>query len=369
MARVFKLTLCVSILLCVFCASAYAAAKDEGNIINRQERALGAEKIIDALPEEAKETVSDLDTGNLEGSVWKIVNSVTKIIAPVFRAGLKSVVIIICVIILEGMLCALHSGSAKIAAIAGTLAIAAVSIADAKALIGLGSKTIGDIDMFSKVLLPAVAAASASTGAVTASAAVCAASMLFSDVLLTVISRLLLPLVYAYIAASAAAAAVGGRGLDTIAKMIKWFTTLCLIAIMTVFVVYLNLTKAFTGAADAAIVKAAKLTISGAVPVVGSIIANAAETVTAGASVVRSALGLTGVLGVLAVCLVPFVKVGAQYLLYLVAAMLSDAVADEALSGLVGRISGAFGMILGMLGSCTFLVMISIVSAIRLTVP
>ena len=187
--------------------------------------------------------------------------------------------------------------------------------------------------------------------------------------MLTVISRLLLPLVYAYIAASAAAAAVGGRGLDTIAKMIKWFTTLCLIAIMTVFVVYLNLTKAFTGAADAAIVKAAKLTISGAVPVVGSIIANAAETVTAGASVVRSALGLTGVLGVLAVCLVPFVKVGAQYLLYLVAAMLSDAVADEALSGLVGRISGAFGMILGMLGSCTFLVMISIVSAIRLTVP
>lgn len=43
------------------------------------------------------------------------------------------------------------------------------------------------------------------------------ATMLFSDVLITLITQLLLPLVYAYIAACVAHAAVGNEGLKRIA--------------------------------------------------------------------------------------------------------------------------------------------------------
>ncbi|NLT39405.1 MAG: stage III sporulation protein AE [Clostridiales bacterium] len=368
MFRIKKTCMCAAVLIVIMCAGSFAAATDVRDIVSLQEEALGINEIAEVLPEEVQETLSGLKKNDLDGSFLKILTGALKKLVPVFRRGLKSVAIIICIVILEGMCTSLLSGGVKTAALAGSLAIAAVSVSDAKALIGLGSGIISDLDIFSKALLPAVAAASASTGAVATSAAVCAVSMLFSDILMTLISRFLLPLVYAYIAAGIAAAAVGGRGMDTLASLIKSFIKLCLTVILASFVLYLNLTKVFSGAADAAVVKATKLTISGLIPVIGSIIADAAETVASGAAMVRSALGITGVLGILAVCVVPFMRVGAQYVLYKIVSVLSDTVSGGTLSGLVGRISSAFGMILGMLGACAFLLLVSIVSAVRITV-
>jgi stage III sporulation protein AE len=341
--------MCAAVLIVIMCAGSFAAATDVRDIVSLQEEALGINEIAEVLPEEVQETLSGLKKNDLDGSFLKILTGALKKLVPVFRRGLKSVAIIICIVILEGMCTSLLSGGVKTAALAGSLAIAAVSVSDAKALIGLGSGIISDLDIFSKALLPAV-------------------SMLFSDILMTLISRFLLPLVYAYIAAGIAAAAVGGRGMDTLASLIKSFIKLCLTVILASFVLYLNLTKVFSGAADAAVVKATKLTISGLIPVIGSIIADAAETVASGAAMVRSALGITGVLGILAVCVVPFMRVGAQYVLYKIVSVLSDTVSGGTLSGLVGRISSAFGMILGMLGACAFLLLVSIVSAVRITV-
>ena len=45
---------------------------------------------------------------------------------------------------------------------------------------------------------------------------------------------------------------------------------------------------------------------------VGSILADAADTVLAGAGAVRNTVGVAGLLAVLAVCLLPLVRLGAQ---------------------------------------------------------
>jgi len=132
-------------------------------------------------------------------------------------------------------------------------------------------------------------------------------------------------------------------------------------------VLFLNITKVISSSADAAIVKAAKTTISTAVPVVGSIISDAAESVAAGASLARSALGVTGTVGVFALCALPFMQVGLQYLLYKGAAMIGGTVGGSSVSELTSKISTAFGMVLGMIGSCVFLVLMSILCAIKTT--
>lgn len=69
---------------------------------------------------------------------------------------------------------------------------------------------------------------------------------------------------------------------------------------------YLTASGAIAGSADAAAVKAAKMTISRAIPVVGGILSDAAETVLAGAGVLRGTVGVVGMLVVLAICLTPF---------------------------------------------------------------
>ena len=81
-------------------------------------------------------------------------------------------------------------------AVTGALWITAVSAGDLRALIGLGRAAIVDIAQLSKVLLPTLAAAEAASGGITAASVRQVAAVFFADVLLTVIERVLLPMVY-----------------------------------------------------------------------------------------------------------------------------------------------------------------------------
>jgi stage III sporulation protein AE len=99
--------------------------------------------------------------------------------------------------------------------------------------------------------------------------------------------------------------------------------------------------------------------------VVGSIIADASETVLAGASILRNAIGIFGLLAVIATCILPFLRLGANYLLYKAAAGLSGAIADSRITKLVNAVSTAFGMMMGLVGATAMMLFISIISVIK----
>ena len=119
---------------------------------------------------------------------------------------------------------------------------------------------------------------------------------------------------------------------------------------MTVFTLYLNLSGAVTGAADAAAARAAKTAISAALPVVGGIISDAAGALTAGASLLRGAVGALGAAVVAAVCLVPFLSLGLRYLFYKAAAALASCFAEKRLAELIGEVGSVFALVLGVTG-------------------
>lgn len=94
----------------------------------------------------------------------------------------------------------------------------------------------------------------------------------------------------------------------------------------------------------------AKTAISGVVPVVGGILAEASETVLAGAGMLRGVIGVGGMLAILAACAYPFLQLGIQYLLYKLAGSLSAMVGPPELCRLIDGLGGAFGLVLGMTG-------------------
>ena len=194
------------------------------------------------------------------------------------------------------------------------------------------------------------------------------ATMLFSDILITLINRLLLPLVYTYIAACVAYAAVGNEGLKRIAGTLKWVVTSILTVVLLVFVGYLTVSGVIAGSTDAVTVKAAKFTMSSLVPVVGGILSDAAETVLAGAGILKNAVGVFGMLAVLCMCVAPFLQLGIHYLTYKVTSALSATVSSGRVAGLIDQIGGAFGLVLGMTGASALLLLISMVSAITAVV-
>ena len=118
-----------------------------------------------------------------------------------------------------------------------------------------------------------------------------------------------------------------------------------------------------SGAADQAAVRAAKAVLSGTVPVVGGILSDAAETLLAGAGVLRGGIGIFGTLGVLAICAYPFLHLGIQYLLYRGAGFLAEAAGGGPLPKLIGSLGSAFALVLGMTASCAAVIIVAIAAA------
>lgn len=304
-----------------------------------------------------------LDEG-LQGILDTGSDQVFGIVRKAARSGILLLVIVLFCGLADGMYGGLGKTGLDIVAVAGALAVTAVAVADVNSLIGMGRKALGDMELFSKVLLPTITAAVAASGSPGGAVARQLATMLFSDVLLSLISRLLLPLVYAYVAACTAYAALGNEGLKRIASTLKWAVTLILTSVLLVFVAYLTVSGVIAGTTDAVTVKAAKFTVSSVVPVVGGILSDAAETVLAGAGILRNAVGVFGMLTVLGICLAPFLQLGIHYLVYKAAAALTATVSGGRVAGLIDNVGGAFGLVLGMTGASALLLLISIVSAI-----
>ena len=89
----------------------------------------------------------------------------------------------------------------------------------------------------------------------------------------------------------------------------------------------------------------------------------------AGAGVLKGTVGVVGMLVVLAICLTPFLQLALHYLAYKLAAALAGTVDHSRLGALMDSIGGAFGLLLGMTGSCALMLLLSIVSAVSAVAP
>lgn len=126
------------------------------------------------------------------------------------------------------------------------------------------------------------------------------------DVLLSVARSVLVPCVCGYAALSVADAAVGNEILKTAKKIMKTVCTALLSAVCVAFTAWLSLTGVVTGTADALAARVTKTAVSAALPVVGSILSDAASTLAAAAGTLKATIGIFGLLAVAAICLPPF---------------------------------------------------------------
>ena len=286
------------------------------------------------LERAAPEAAEDLTGGDLSGGtgfaqgVGNILDRLADQVGDVVRERTRGAAAVLLVVVLCGVVEGFAQGTggkgAAFLPMAGALSITLASAGSLDSLMGLGSRTIGELADFSQALLPTLAAATAASGAVTTATVQQVSTVFFVDLLLRLIRQLLLPLVYLYIGLLTAAACLPENRLGAIAEALKKLVTWILTTALLVFTIYLSIVRIISGSADSATVKVAKAAISGVVPVVGGIIADASETVLAGAGMLKNTIGVFGMLAILAACAYPFLQLGVQYLLYKLTAYLAE---------------------------------------------
>lgn len=325
--------------------------------------------VEDALPREAGKLldgVGQWDAASLTDglrSIWVHLRKDASGILSRQTRGAASILLVVLLCSLVGGFQKTAGASPRFLTMAGTLAIAALTAGSLDSLMGSGAAAMEQMNTFSKALLPMLAAVSALSGGVAGATLRQIATVFFADLLLEVIHGLLMPMVYLYAGTLAAGGSLSDRRLLSVAEMIRSICVWLLTTALLLFTLYLTVSGIFAGTVDSARVRVAKTAISGVVPVVGGIIAEASETVLAGASVLKGTIGVFGLLGVLALCAYPFLQLGIQYLLYQLTRFLASVIGSPELRTVIKGLGGAFGLILGMVGSCALVLLISILAS------
>lgn len=335
------------------------------------------EELTDVLPREAEDFMKGLEFDGADpvgGGVAQIFARAAEQLRGILRQRLKNTVAVLMTALLCGMVSGFRQGTGpesgvNVTLMAGALTVTMLTVGTLDMLVDMGRQTIEDISIFSKALLPTLAAVTAASGAIGTASVHQVATAFFVDMLLQLIRGILLPMVYLYIGVMVAGTMLSDGRLNGVAAALKKVVVWVLSTSLLIFTLYLSVTKVISGTTDSATLKVTKAAISGVVPVVGSILSDAAETVLSGAGILKGTVGVFGMLAVLAICIQPFLQLGTQYLLYKLAAFLAAMAAPPALCKLIDGLGTTFGLVLGMTGACGVLLLVSIVSFVTAVTP
>ncbi|MBS5150236.1 MAG: stage III sporulation protein AE [Butyricicoccus pullicaecorum] len=289
----------------------------------------------------------------------------------IWRAALGSLAKLLVIAVICGVLQGIQtvSGGLPVVTLAGALGMTGVFFADLSGMMALCRNTLHEVSVFSKTMLPVMAGAVSLTGAPTTATVMQGITLFSFDLFIRLMTELLLPAVGIYIAILTVDTAVGGGLLGRMAGFLKWAITGSMKITLTLFIAYLTISGVIGGSADALAVKTAKFAVSGSVPVVGGIISDAAESMLAGAVLIRNTLGIFGMLCIVAICLLPFLRVGCNYLLFKAGGAVLTPVCGGALAGLVTGLSDSMGLMLGMLGTCSAILFFELVFSVMMVNP
>ncbi len=306
---------------------------------------------------ESQESFSD--------GLLSIVHGALMALRPDLRDALQVCVSAAASVMVISVLRLLPSMKTKAADMGGVVAVAAMLLHSSNSLVNLGVQTVSEISGYGKMLLPVMTSALAAQGGISSSAALYAGTAAFDAILCGLIESVLAPMIYIFLTLCTASAAVGEDMLKSVRDMVKSFMVWLLKTLLYIFTGYISITGVVSGSTDAAALKAAKLTISGVVPVVGGILSDASEAVLVTAGTVKNAAGIYGMLAVVAVWIGPFLKIGLHYMLLKLTGSICGIFGSKEMSGLINDFSTAMGMLLAMTGSVCLMLMISLVCFMR----
>lgn len=161
------------------------------------------------------------------------------------------------------------------------------------------------------------------------------------------LSKVFLPIAVIYAALGICGSVTERFSLEGVKGMVRFLFTWGLGIMMIGFSCAATLSGALTGARTSMAGRTLKYT-GAMVPVVGRYLAESADMVFAGASVLKGTAGVAAAAAILTAAAVPCVQMVVHVVVYRMAGILIRPVADEKISRMVGVVGDAFTMITGI---------------------
>ena len=296
---------------------------------------------------------------SLGDGLWYIFKQAIIHLQPELTEAARVVLTLLAIAILTSIFRSFSSMAKPTVELVSVLCVAVALVSSANSMINLSVHTVNEIIEYGKLLLPVMTAALATQGGITTSTALYTGTTIFSTVLSVAVSKLIIPCIYVYMVLCIGFHAIGEEVLKNLRDFSKWLITWCLKTLLYVFTGYLSVTGVISGTTDATTLKAAKLTLSSTVPVVGNIISDASETILVSAGLVKNTVGTYGLLAVAAIWVGPFIQIGTQYLMLRITGGICSTIGSNGATGLINDSAGIMGIMVALTGIVCLLLLVS----------
>ena len=327
-----KRILTVILFLFVFSLPVAAEETSPEDFYSRQFDLSGADELENYLSDDTKEYI-DQNGLNPENSNWLSSISPENVFVHIWeflKSGAKKPLAagggILAVILISAALGCMEikGGSATAVDYATTLTAAAVIVSPAFSVISASVKAMQGCAFFMTAFIPVFAVIVASAGKAATSLSMSTLLLGASQAVSYISNFVVVPLLGGYMAISLAASVSPIISRSGIAEGIKKLSFWIMSLITTVFVGILSIQTAVNASADTLSLKTAKFIIGSSFPVAGAVLSEALTTVTASMGLLKSTVGVYGVIA----CCTIFLPLLAELLIWRVILILTACVSD-----------------------------------------
>ncbi len=227
--------------------------------------------------------------------------------------------------------------------------------------------SIQNLISFMQLLIPLLITLMVTTGSIV-SANVVQPILLFAISFIgSLISNVILPILLVATVLGIVSQISSKFQIDKLAKFFNATSIWILGIVLTVFVGLLSLEGTLSSSVDGLTAKTTKAAVSTFIPVVGKVLGDSVDTVLGCASILKNAVGIVGVVVLLAICIAPIVKLTILTITYYLASAICQPIADERIIKLFDTMGETFKILLAITVSVAIMFMIGITIVIKIS--
>lgn len=318
--------------------------------------------------------VSDLITQSLTGKVDKGIfyKTILNLLGEEIVTSITILGSILAIVIIHSILKSIgenlgNDSTAQIAYFIEYILIITIIIGNFANIITSVQNTISNLVGFMNTLVPMLIALIVATGQV-ASGTILQPILIFAVVFIgNIINLIILPIITVTMILNIASNLSDKIQIGNLANFFKSSVTWFLGFVITIFVGLLSLEGTLTSSVDGLTIKGIKSAASTFIPVVGKALGDSVDTVLGATSIIKNSIGFVGIIIVIAICILPIIKLTILSVMYSLVGAISEPLADKKIVNIINQMAGVFKILLGVMFFIAVLLIIGIALTLKIS--
>lgn len=373
-----KIIVCSLIIFFINCFYT-SNATNNMEIIESQKDTLNISSFIKEANDYTKDVFSDMEVGEILNSAItgkveneKIIRNIWKLFGKEIVNSIASIGSIIVIIIVHSIIKSISDGLenksiSQITYYVQYILIVTLIMTSFSEVLQMVKESIQNLVGFMNILIPLLITLMVTTGSI-ASASMLQPILLFIITLIgNFIKDVIIPIVLVSTALGIISKISDRLQIDKLSKFFKSSVVWVLGVVLTLFVGIVSLEGTLSSSVDGITAKTTKAAVSSFIPVVGKILGDAVDTVIGCSSILKNALGIVGVVVIIAICVKPIIKLVILMTMYYLGASLCQPIADGKIIKLLDQMGDTFKLLLGILCSVSVMLIIGVTLVVKIS--